>query len=69
MSISRHQFDSNSIPHTESPYIAVVAAERMREELTDESHRNGKVHRYSAGASVKVEPADALKVELDPPAH
>ena len=55
--------------YTESPYIAVVAAERMREELTDESHRNGKVHRYSAGASVKVEPADALKVELDPPAH
>ena len=51
--------------YTESPYIAVVAAGRMREELINESHRNGKVHRYSAAASVKDEPADALKVDLD----
>ena len=48
--------------YTESPYIAVVAAGRMREELTDKSHVNGKVHRYSAAA---IEPADALKVDLD----
>ena len=51
--------------YTESPYIAVVAAGRMREELINESYRDGKVHRYSAAASVKDEPADALKVDLD----
>ena len=40
----------------DSPYIAVIASERMREEMVDHPNQDGKVHLYSGPGTQPMTP-------------